>query len=118
MQEIAEIDRHQDRQRDQKADQEFAAAAGIFGRIAVDHRVRPQMAADVGDEPEAVEAERDQLEARAARHQIKKAPAVARELSDAGSGGGTGTGGGFIGVQANSFTDRLQVASRADQTTD
>jgi hypothetical protein len=36
---------------------------------------------------------------------------------EAGSGGGTGIGGGFVGVQANSFTDRLQVASRAYQTT-
>ena len=63
-QKIAEIDRHQDRERDQKSDQQFLAAAGVFGRIAVDQGVGPEMPADVGEQPEAIEAEGDEFEAR------------------------------------------------------
>ncbi|MET3262649.1 hypothetical protein ABIF38_004155 [Bradyrhizobium japonicum] len=71
-QEIAEIDRHQDRERDQEADQELLAAAGIFRRVAIDLAVRPKMTADVGGEPEPVEADRDQLEPGAARDEAKE----------------------------------------------
>ncbi|MGY4219231.1 hypothetical protein ACVMFB_005730 [Bradyrhizobium sp. USDA 4522] len=71
-QEVAEIDRHQDRERDQEADQELLAAAGIFRRVAIDLAVRPQMTADVGGEPEPVEADRDQFEPGAARNQAEE----------------------------------------------
>ncbi|MGY3076282.1 hypothetical protein ACVWZZ_002653 [Bradyrhizobium sp. LM6.10] len=59
---IGEIDRHQDREREQKADQQLLGPAGILGGIAIDRSVRPQMTADVGDEPEPVEAEGDELQ--------------------------------------------------------
>ena len=59
------------------------------------------MAANVGDEPEPVEAERDQLKAGAARHEIEKPLRSPVNWGEAGNGGGTGTGGGVIGVQAN-----------------
>ena len=39
---IAEIDRHQDRERDQESDQQFLAPAGIFRGIAIDQRYWPR----------------------------------------------------------------------------
>src|SRR6185503_16891156 len=54
-QKIAEIDRDQDRERDQKSDQQLLAAAGIFGGIAIDQCVGPEMASDIGEEPESIE---------------------------------------------------------------
>src|SRR5204862_7340001 len=74
---ITEIDRHQDRKRDQKADQQLLAAAGIFGGIAVDQGVGPEMAADVGEQPEPIEAEGDELQRRTALGQIKELAAAA-----------------------------------------
>ena len=74
---IAEIDRHQDRERDQKSDQQLLAAAGIFGGIAIDQGVGPEMAADVGEEPEPIEAEGDEFQRGAALDQIKEFAAAA-----------------------------------------
>ena len=76
-QKIAEIDRHQDRERDQKSDQQLLAAAGIFGGIAIDQCVGPEMAADVGEQPEPIEAEGDEFQRGAALDQIKEFAAAA-----------------------------------------
>ena len=82
------------------------------------------MTADVGDEPEPVEAERDEFEPGAAHQQMQEILAVAGEGDRAGSGGGTGSGGtgcdggGTIGGQLNWFTRQLQAAWLVDQTTD
>ena len=64
------------------------------------------MAANVGDEPEPVEAERDELEAGAARNQPEEFPAVAGETTPAAAA--DGNGGGCDGVQAN----RSRIGSR------
>jgi hypothetical protein len=76
---ITEIDRHQDRERDQKADQQLLAAAGIFGGIAIDQGVGPEMAADVGEKPEPIKAEGDELQRGAAPGQIEEFAAAARK---------------------------------------
>jgi hypothetical protein len=76
-QKIAEIDRHQDRKRDQKSDQQLLAAAGIFGGIAIDQCVGPEMTADVGEEPEPIKAEGDELQRGAALGQIEEFAAAA-----------------------------------------
>ena len=66
--EQAEVERRQKDQRiggnqngdgGEEADQKFQRGAVIFQRLAGDLAVRPQKAAGVGGEPEAVDAERD-----------------------------------------------------------
>ena len=75
--EIDDIDRHQDRQGEQEADQQFPSRPGIFQRVTAGRGVRPQMAANVGGKPEPIEAEGDQLQPGAARHQPAEVTAVA-----------------------------------------
>ena len=79
-QEIGEIDRHQDREREQKTDQELLGACRYIPAASpsidvFDHRC----AADVGREPKAVEAGGDQFEQRAAPTSRKKSPRLAGE---------------------------------------
>ncbi|MGY4433854.1 hypothetical protein ACVWWO_006331 [Bradyrhizobium sp. F1.13.1] len=82
--EVSEVDRHQDREREQEADQELLGPPGIFGGVAVDRGVRPQMTTDVGDEPEPVEAEGDELEQGTLGDQFAKLGAVAGEINPRG----------------------------------
>jgi hypothetical protein len=89
-QEIGEIDRNEDSERKQEADQELLAASGIFRPIAVDCGVRPHMPADVGGKPEAVEADGDKLQRGAASR--KKSPRSPENATLAGGNGG-GNGG-------------------------
>ncbi|MEY9426334.1 hypothetical protein ABH975_001649 [Bradyrhizobium ottawaense] len=83
-QEVGEVDRHQDREREQEADQQLLGAAGIFGGIAVDRGVRPQMTTDVGDEPEPVEAEGDQLQHGTLGDHFAELGAVTAEIDPRG----------------------------------
>ena len=108
---IGEIDRHQDRQREQESDQQLLAAAGIFGGIAVDHGVGPQMTADVGGEPEPVEADGDEFQPGAARDQTEEFAATRRKTSPA-SAAGTGEAAAELrhGVSSSAFTDQLRAS--------
>jgi hypothetical protein len=74
-----EIQRHEDRHREQKADQQFLRGAGIFRCVAVHRGVRPQMPPHVGRQPEAIEAERHQFEKGAAHHEAPEVAAHAVE---------------------------------------
>src|SRR5262249_36443827 len=78
-QEIYQIDRRQNRERKQKADEELPGGPGVFGGMAIDGRARPQRAADIGGEPEAIKAAGNQFEQRAAAHQAEKVAALAGE---------------------------------------
>ena len=112
-QKIAEIDRHQDRERDQKSDQQLLAAAGIFGGIAIDQRVGPEMAADVGEEPEPIEAEGDEFERGAALGQIEEFAAAAGKRHRHRRRYGHGRRpGGTCGGQLISFMVQLQRERR------
>ncbi len=77
--EVGEIDRHKDREREQKSDQQFPATSGVFRRVAIERGMRPQMTADVGGEPEPVEAEGNQLQPGAALHQSTEFAAISGE---------------------------------------
>ena len=69
---IRDVEGHQDRQSDEEADEQFLGGAGIFERLPVDLRVRPQMPAHLGDEPEAIEAEGGNLEKAAGDQELQK----------------------------------------------
>jgi hypothetical protein len=55
-QEIDEINWDKDRQREKEAVEQFSSRAEIFKRVAAEQRAAPKVAADVGCEPEAIEA--------------------------------------------------------------
>ncbi len=76
---VGKVDRDQDGHREQEADQELLAATGIFGGIAVDRCVDPQVPANVGGQPEPVEPERNQFDGRTAADQSKELAARAGE---------------------------------------
>jgi len=76
-QKIGQIDRHDDRKREQKADQQFLAASGIFEGVVVNRRIRPQMAPDVGGKPEAIKTDGYELEESSTRHQGAEVAALA-----------------------------------------
>ena len=64
--EEADVDRHQQRDRDQKTDQQFDRRAGVFETFIQHLGVGPEETAHIGREPEAVDAERDEEQQRAA----------------------------------------------------
>src|SRR4029077_8747785 len=74
--EIGQIDRDQNRKREQKSQQQLLAASGIFGGIPVDLGMRPQMPADIGGQPKSIEPDGDEFQRRASSHQPKKITAL------------------------------------------
>ncbi len=76
-QKIDQVDRHDDREREQEADQQFLAASGIFECVVVNRRIRPQMPPDVGGKPEAIKTERNELEKGSTADQPAEFTAVA-----------------------------------------
>lgn len=77
--EIGEVDGREDRQGEEKAVEQLAPGSEIFQRVAAEERPAPQVTADAGREPEAVEAGGDELEERAFRDQTAKLGVVAGE---------------------------------------
>ena len=76
---IGEIDRHQDRERDQEPDQQFLARPVYSAPSPSICGIGPEMAADVGGEPKPVKAEGHELQPGAALHQMKEfAPAAGK----------------------------------------
>ncbi len=71
------VDRHQQRDRDQEAEQQFARGADVFKAVARDLGVAPEKPAHVGREPEAIDAERDQQQHGAADQQPPERTLVA-----------------------------------------
>src|SRR3954464_2247124 len=55
-----DVDRHQQRNRDQKAEKKLSRGADVFEAIPPDLGVAPEKAPHIGREPEAIDAERDQ----------------------------------------------------------
>ncbi len=82
------IERHQDGERHQEAEQQFAGGAGVFEAVARQFGFRPQEAADVGGEPEPVDAEREHQQHGAANQQPPVAAAVAEKANGSARGRG------------------------------
>jgi hypothetical protein len=78
-QKIGEIDRREYDERENESEQKLASRAEIFERVSADGRVRLQIAANVGREPETVEAGRDQAQQRASAHEATERAVLARE---------------------------------------
>ena len=91
--EKSEIDRHQDRDCDQKTDQQFGGGAVVFEGLAGDLGVRPQETPHVGREPEPVDAERHREQQRAAQQQPPECAGIADEADRPGVGWRGGGGG-------------------------
>src|SRR5262249_11414093 len=89
-QEECGIERNEDCDGNQEPDQELARGSGIFEALARELGVGPQEAADVGGQPEPVDAERAHEQYRAAGKQPPKSSGFAAEANDAAHGRNTG----------------------------
>ena len=81
-QEESGIERSQDGDRDQEAEQELARGSAILEALVGELRVGPQKATDIGREPEPVDAEREHQQDGAMGQQPPKGAAVAAETDD------------------------------------
>src|SRR6266436_1665425 len=73
------INRNENADGKQEADEQFYGRAGVFERFALGLGAGPQEPPHVGEEPEAVNAKRDRLEDTAADHQPPIVAAIANE---------------------------------------
>ena len=73
------IERQQDRDRDQEAEQQLARSPDIFETLAGELGAGPQMAADIGGEPEPVDAEREHQPDGAVDEQPPEGPGAVAE---------------------------------------
>ena len=77
--EIDDIDRAEHRERDHEADRKLAPGAGVFEALAADEGLAPKMPADVGDEPEPIEARGRDLKQATPQDEPEEVAAIARE---------------------------------------
>ena len=79
-----DIDRNKDRDREQKAEQKLGREPVIFERLAGDLGIGPEKAANVGHQPEPIDAERDEQQSRPFDPQLPIGPSRADEADQTG----------------------------------
>src|SRR5260370_272315 len=80
------VQRHEDCDRDQETEQKLACRAGIFEALVRNLGARPQITANIGGEPEAVNAEREHQQYGAAGKQTPEHFAMTDKTGDARGG--------------------------------
>ena len=124
------VERHEDRDRNQEAEQQLACRAGIFEALARELGVRPQETANIGGEPESVDTEREHQQHGAVGEQPPKGRGSPRKRTTPPAGAtapicAAGTvaskvvmrwlpGGAAVIVLQLTATDRKGASSRTD----
>ena len=79
-----DVDRNKDRYREQKSEQKLGREPVIFERLAGDLGIGPEKAANVGHQPEPIDAERDEQQSRPFDPKLPISPFRADEADQTG----------------------------------